>query len=649
MRLFQPFFLLLAFTGSLSLPLNAEDSRVSYSQEELTVLPINDILNIWKKHTSSQGAFIERSAGSFARFCSSLGMTLRPVTRYGIECYDIYYGKQWYFVDPMTLNLFLDLNNETYVSSEQIMDDPFIFLRNHFSDLENGYNQLARFDIIHPAQGEEIPPNPERMVPDPIITPQELSDSDLRASFDPQSRIFHLQESQQNSETKKIGWQIASDSEFSHIQIERQQPATSTVELSPLLETFLNADQPYFFRYREHKNSSWSRWSESISFTIDKPKAIECIDFENLGNHTYQISWRAEKLPDIEYLVFGSNELDFIPSIYLEENTSNLVAVTSSPEIIVDGSLAYYRVIAKKEGRLSTPSPIIHVYDHALEQQRTVLQVIDGNGIDFIVNRVEIPGYSAVEKSSSFKIHPFVSQEVWDAVKPYFLPVNHPIKSKLDRMFSEKRVTMTPDTFRKAGFKRYHPGTVSHIMASNHPKLEGYYIKAFSDLEPTTHDWQKLVHRIIGANSINAYITSHNYKKEFDVPKKWIYPLPADPSPPKFPKYHRKNFILVAQDMRILGHDANNAKYKKEMTRPLLDTFFCILRDEGLNDSVYSFNVPFCRNGKLAFIDTERHHYTGVIHYEKLLRYFSLEMQAYWKILIKNNGPEGNRPQENNG
>lgn len=660
MRLFQPLILFLALIGALNPSLKAEGCKTTYTQEDLADLPLHQILKIWKDHIASQDTIIERSAASFARFCSSLGMTIRPVARQGIECYDIYYGRQWYFVDPVTLNLYLDLNNETFVSSEELMDDPFLLLRAYSSDLKQGYDQLGRFDIIYSSLGEDIPPNAERMFPNEVVTSKDSYNFDLSASFDAEDCLFQIERAPSEAET--ICWQVASDTQFTHLQFERMQNYESKLQLTPLLDSFFNANQTYFFRFKTRQNSQWSDWSTILSFSVEKPQSVQYYHFEILGNRTYQISWEGKEEPGLEYLVFGSNALDFIPSIYSnkqanvlvngqaieEEEISNLVAITTSTQIIIDDSLAYYRIIARQNGHLSTPSPIIYVYDHGLEQYRTVMQLVEVDGTDFISKRLEIPGYSAVTKLSDFVKTRYVTQEVWDYVKPYFMPINHPIKSKLDRMCSEKRFIQSPETFKKAGFKRYNPGRVSHIMASSNPKLQGYFIKAFSDEQKGISDWQKLTHRIIGAKSITKYITENNYKNQFSVPKKWIYPLPANPSPPRTSQYERKNFILVCEDMRILTHEANNAKYKREMTKEILNGLYCIIRDEGLYDSVYNFNVPFCKNGKLSFIDTEKHHGTNPIRYERFLKYFNTEMQAYWRKLMKNGGPVEEGSADNN-
>lgn len=243
--------------------------------------------------------------------------------------------------------------------------------------------------------------------------------------------------------------------------------------------------------------------------------------------------------------------------------------------------------------------------------------------------------------STPFPYNPYVPVEIWDYVKPYFLPQDHPIRERLDKIFSKKRVMLNPETFKKAGFKRNHVGTHSRIMASTHPNLVGYYVKGFSDLELNILDWKKLVHRIVGARSIQACITNHKYQKHYKVPKKWLYPLPVEPSPPNSTTYHRKNFVLIAEDVRSVGHDKNNKLYKTKMTPEILDQLYVILKEENLWDSIFNFNVPWCKDGKLAFLDTEHHHSENrTVNFSRMKHYFSKDMQVYWQKLIDEGGPQ---------
>ena len=62
------------------------------------------------------------------------------------------------------------------------------------------------------------------------------------------------------------------------------------------------------------------------------------------------------------------------------------------------------------------------------------------------------------------------------------------------------------------------------------------------------------------------------------------------------------------------------------------------LTEEGLKDSVFPDNIPFTKDGKMAFIDTEHHHLWPVDYY-RLERYLSPEMKTYWKNLTHSFSP----------
>jgi hypothetical protein len=230
---------------------------------------------------------------------------------------------------------------------------------------------------------------------------------------------------------------------------------------------------------------------------------------------------------------------------------------------------------------------------------------------------------------------PYVDPQVWHNVSQYFLPSNHPIKSRLDEIFSKTRVTLNPQTILEAGFERNNARHFSKTVVSKHPALNGYLVKMFTD-EQDLEDYIPLCHRIVGAECVKAVIKVHHFEKFFKVPQKWIYPLPIEPSPPE--GYHRKNFILVVEDMDIHHKQKNALSWKKKILPDRADAIYTVIQAVGLADSIYPFNLPFCRDGKQAFIDTE-HHHKWPIHFDLMLPFFSTRMEHYWRIIVGNGGP----------
>lgn len=464
-----------------------------------------------------------------------------------------------------------------------------------------------------------------------------------------------------------LWWQIAADPQFERIfshfdTIESYEP---TLSIDAVSQTFLNPNTEYYLRARGIDQGQLGEWSEPIGIRLDKPVAVEDVLFEKDPAGGYVLSW--DEFPETTYWIFASNAFDFVPEIYSDmqidaiedgvvtqfADNQNLVAKTQSNVFKVDGSKAYYRIIAEKNGRLSSPSPLIHIYDHGLYHPRTALQRVSdqlgstkvfritlpatayAHGVPPFIDRfAAIPGMANVRGMAR---SPHVDEATWQKMAPYFMPDNHPLKPKLDRLFKASRVTLNESSILNAKFENAKPGKFSRTIVTKHKKLKGYYIKFFSD-EQHVDDVRLCLKRVEGAAATREAIDRHGYQKLFKVPQKWIYPLPAEPSPP--PGYHRKNFIVIAEDAEILKKKDNyNAWKSSRMTKERLGAFYVLLKEVGLCDSVYAFNSPFAKDGRIAFIDTEYYH-AWPVHYHLTRKYLSPTMEEYWNQLIKQGGPK---------
>ena len=76
------------------------------------------------------------------------------------DLYDFCLDDHWSFLDIETQQFYLDFDNETLVSSEEVMDDPFLVLRtkhlqkNEQMNLKQGWQALAHFDILNPVSAK---------------------------------------------------------------------------------------------------------------------------------------------------------------------------------------------------------------------------------------------------------------------------------------------------------------------------------------------------------------------------------------------------------------------------------------------------------------------------------------------------------------
>lgn len=233
------------------------------------------------------------------------------------------------------------------------------------------------------------------------------------------------------------------------------------------------------------------------------------------------------------------------------------------------------------------------------------------------------------------------SQESWDAVQPYLIPSNHPAKKALDLIFSQQpRPLLSSKNMKKAGFFNYTPSD-KNIIVTGHPRLKGYLIKAYLD-SCSLPEWKLWIQRIVGANQIRQSIEELGYTSIMKAPRKWIYPLPGNPSPPEGEEYFPKYYVLIVQDMGLFSAIANQQNWRHAMTPNLLASFYNMVMINGLIDSYYIDNSPFSFDRKIAFVDTE--HYNIDIRefpgrQEILYKFLSPAMREYWEHLLQNGGP----------
>lgn len=225
--------------------------------------------------------------------------------------------------------------------------------------------------------------------------------------------------------------------------------------------------------------------------------------------------------------------------------------------------------------------------------------------------------------------NPYVDDGVWEAVQPYLIPGDHKVKAKLDHIFHASRVTASRDSVRRAGFI-FTEKQGAHGVTAFHPELPGYVVKIMTDDNPIEDEWISFLQRINGAQVIQNAINEYGYKKYFKVPKKWIYPLPAEPRP--FEGSYPRNFVLIVEDMKILPWLENRQAWKANKDKKILEALYRVLKKCGLTDSLRPHNVPFSRDGRIAFVDTA-HYNQWPVNYHQLLEYMSSSLWPFWKEL----------------
>ncbi len=145
---------------------------------------------------------------------------------------------------------------------------------------------------------------------------------------------------------------------------------TGEIAFDPLEQTFFDNDRSYRARIKQEVEGIWSEWSEYLPFSVIKPNSPHDIEIRLDDHGEIVFTWQGED--DCEYLIFGSNRLDFVPDVYSDqqptggldghlkmENIQNLIIRTQGTEARVDRPCVYYRMIAMRNGCLSNPSRLI--------------------------------------------------------------------------------------------------------------------------------------------------------------------------------------------------------------------------------------------------------------------------------------------------
>lgn len=349
----------------------------------------------------------------------------------------------------------------------------------------------------------------------------------------------------------------------------------------------------------------------AINLPPDEPPCICCSELFSPAYASSREEERADQT--ITYHVFTADrwqQLEPFESakMFWASNAalSSFSFSTQQSQLTFSNAPCYARVIAEQDGRL---------YDLA---------------------RLMTFACRASENSpfNSKKRTPYapVSPEVWQQVEPYLMPLSHPVIKTLDQLCSQSRFLASEQSLEAAGFKIIYKQLNQGIIVASNAKIPGYIFKMYLDSSPRT-EWPLWILRARGAKIIQEILDKYYYNYYMKVPKKWIYPVTSRGRPSPDATTFPKDFILVVQDMGLVSKDYNRYCYKESMTRSRLKALFHVIDEGGLSDA-HIENVPFARDQKIAFIDTEYVH-SWPVHFDWLTNYFSPALQAYWLRLIQ--------------
>jgi len=137
-------------------------------------------------------------------------------------------------------------------------------------------------------------------------------------------------------------------------------------------------------------------------------------------------------------------------------------------------------------------------------------------------------------------------------------------------------------------------------MVGRHQSVEGCLFKKYSNkISKISLDDQLANYecRIEGASRLRTFISEHHLR-HIAVPQKWLYEIPT-PSP----HISRISYILVVEELKLLDKKKTERAYRHIDKSVLRELCLVLFHFRGL-DSITK-NMPFTKDGRVAFIDTE--------------------------------------------
>jgi hypothetical protein len=228
------------------------------------------------------------------------------------------------------------------------------------------------------------------------------------------------------------------------------------------------------------------------------------------------------------------------------------------------------------------------------------------------------------------------TKEMRSMMRPYLLPLTHPLKVPLDLIFTQTRVIENEISFAQAGFITISLQPNSFIRIARHPTLPNHLLKVYLDSETRKKEgkpgWLWLTQRCQGAENIRNLIEKKKFYC-FSVPNKWLYPLPN--SSQFVNKKLSQPVVLVVTDMDLVSLEETVEAWLNKITPRHLDELYCIL-SHGYSSCFLYNNIPYSKSGKFSCIDTE--HPKRKLDFGKINKYLSNEMQIYWNELVRKGG-----------
>lgn len=235
---------------------------------------------------------------------------------------------------------------------------------------------------------------------------------------------------------------------------------------------------------------------------------------------------------------------------------------------------------------------------------------------------------SANEDASTFKGELLPEQETAG-----YLLENPAMKLTLEMLFKDSSTPLTPEYIQSLGFT-FLTQLGLHVLVAKHPGIHGYVFKFFQYNVFPGIDWRYWIQRVEGAKLIKQGIQKFGYEKLFKVPKKWLFKTPC---PQVIDGKIYPSYILIAEDMRLVSFEENQMLWRKKTTEATLIALHKMMKTYGLRDCARITNVPWCKDAKIAFVDTETFHSTA-LNYHPLIEFLSRKNKIRWEHIVHAGG-----------
>jgi hypothetical protein len=170
-----------------------------------------------------------------------------------------------------------------------------------------------------------------------------------------------------------------------------------------------------------------------------------------------------------------------------------------------------------------------------------------------------------------------------------------PIVALLGDLFDDPTMFGSFGRFEEAGFSLVEHSP-NKIMTGRHKRARGYVFKKYDDDKPGGKQLRSYMHRVEGSRLLRTFIAEHGFTHVV-TPRKWLHALPS-----AFPE----RYLVVAEEIDLVSRAATDracAHISKEQARELATVLYYF---RGLNST--AANLPYTKDDKIAFVDTERWH-----------------------------------------